>query len=296
MLIKNTVPVKYSDEKKNLKINEFQEKLNSMENGNEFIINDIENREGKDKSLYIRMYHEKCNNEFHTTSSKFFNSKIADCPECHGLELKRSAGYESFREFISEITSNNFTENGEVIIIKDKKVVLPYNEDIQAPKDFRKILISVDNWTNKTSIIKGILINIIGTNINEKIYSSKCTIANIDYDLKNDFLEKFDILGDDNSEICFALIYTGANYSKHIVALMSFVVSERGFKISIFTTTNEKFVIGAFPTLLNTFKKNYEWSEIYVEPDMNWIDENKNIYLSNGFIKGNDNSFYLCNK
>ena len=76
MLIKNTTPVKYSEEKKNLKIKEFQDKLDIMENGDQFSIIDLENREGKDKSLYIRMYHEKCNNEFHTTSTKFFNSNL----------------------------------------------------------------------------------------------------------------------------------------------------------------------------------------------------------------------------
>lgn len=295
MLIKNTTPVKYSEEKKNLKIKEFQDKLDIMENGDQFSIIDLENREGKDKSLYIRMYHEKCNNEFHTTSTKFFNSKIADCPECHGQMILHSDGYDLFREFIKELTNSNFSENGELIILNNKKLILAYNEDIQSINGFRKIFISKDNWINKTDIVKWNLINIIGTNTNEKIYSSRCSIENLENNIKNEFLEKFDINGNDNAEICIGLLHTGINYTKHVVALMSFEISERGFKISRFTTINEKFVIGAFPTLLNAFKKKYKWNEIYVEPDMNWIDENKNIFLTNGFIKGSDNSFYLRN-
>ena len=295
MLIKNTVPVKYSDEKKDLKIKEFQKKLDNMENGNDFIINNIEHREGKDKSLYIRMYHKNCNNEFHTTSSKFFGSTIAKCPECRGEVLNQSNEYQTFKEFIKELVGDNFTENGTLVIIRDKSLILAFGEDTTTINGFRKIFISNDDWLVKENIIKNNLYNIIGTNRRDKILSSKCSVDILSIDDKNEFLEKFHIDGKDEAEICFGLIYTGQNYRKYPVALMSFELDDRGFKISRFATTDEKFVIGAFNTLLNAFKDSYNWSEIYATPNMNWINVNKNIYLTNGFTYDKDGTFFIRN-
>ena len=84
------------------------------------------------------------------------------------------------------------------------------------------IQIFEDEWINKKRIVKSRLKQILGLNQKNKIYARNCIIKEISSNIKNSFLQKYHLLGDDKSNIKL-----GAFYNNKLVAVMTFSKGNR---------------------------------------------------------------------
>ncbi len=84
-------------------------------------------------------------------------------------------------------------------------------------KGYKMIQIFEDEWLFKKDIIKIKLLHILGINNTNKIYARKCEIIEINPSLKNNFLNKNHIQGEDRSNILL-----GAYYNNELISVMTF--------------------------------------------------------------------------
>jgi len=161
------------------------------------------------------------------------------------------------------------------------------------------IQIFEDEWYEKKDIVLSMIKHKLGYNSNKVIYARKCIIKEITSNEKNNFLDSNHIQGRDLSKIKL-----GAFYDNKLVAVMTFGLGNisRGgnpydlekWELSRFVTKKEYHVIGIAGKLLEYFKKNYHWKEIYSYADLRI--SNGNLYKKLGFnlIKQNPpNYFYV---
>lgn len=166
-------------------------------------------------------------------------------------------------------------------------------------KNVQLIQIFEDEWTNKKEIILSMIKHKLGYNSNKVIYARKCIIKEIDSNIKNNFLENNHIQGKDLSKIKL-----GAFYNNELISVMTFGLGNisRGgnpydltsWELSRFVSKKEYKIIGIAGKLLEYFKRNYDWKNIYSYADLRF--SNGNLYKKLGFelIKQNSpNYFYV---
>jgi hypothetical protein len=141
-----------------------------------------------------------------------------------------------------------------------------------------------DEWKYKSDIIKSKLKNLFGLNSDNKIYARKCIINVIDPYIKNKFLNKNHIQGEDKSTISL-----GAYYNNELVAVMTFD-NKRSFnkeknhndniyELKRFASKLNTNVIGIGSKLFKYFKSNYNVIKIVSFLDLRFsIIDKKNIY------------------
>ena len=149
-----------------------------------------------------------------------------------------------------------------------------------------------DEWNYRQNIVKSILKSKLG--INERIYARKCSIVEVDIDIKNKFLNDNHIQGEDKSRIKLGLEYEGV-----LVCLMTFNKSRfnRNYEWELvrFCNISGINVIGGFSRLLSYFRSRFTGS-IVSYADRRYSDGG--VYFKNGFelIRVNKPGYYYVDK
>lgn len=141
-----------------------------------------------------------------------------------------------------------------------------------------------DDWIERQEVCKKFIRNKLGFN-QSKIHARKCTIHPIDQDQYYEFLDNNHMQGGHAT----ASIRFGMFNDDVLVAVMGFkrVASNVlkygqgvGYELCRFSSVG---VRGAFSKLVSTFNKNYQHDYLISFGDLEIVDQNKNVYLTNGF-------------
>jgi hypothetical protein len=154
-------------------------------------------------------------------------------------------------------------------------------------KGIRLIQIFSDEWYNKKEIVKSKLNHIINKT-SKSIYARKCTIKSVDKKIKNAFLNKTHIQGEDRSKIHLGLynneeLVGVMTFSNSRVALGGKDTNKNIWELSRFATST--YVVGGASKLIKHFQKNYNPEMIYSYSDNRWTNPENNVYLQIGFNK-----------
>jgi hypothetical protein len=143
-----------------------------------------------------------------------------------------------------------------------------------------------DEWNEKSDIILSMIRHKLLIKSNKTIYARKCIIREITSNEKNIFLNNNHIQGKDSTRIKL-----GAFFEDELIAVMTFGLGNitRGGKpdqtkkweLSRFATKKEYSVVGVGGKLLEYFKRNFDWEEIYSYADLRF--SNGNLYKKLGF-------------
>jgi hypothetical protein len=151
-------------------------------------------------------------------------------------------------------------------------------------KQIKLIHIFEDEWMQHPKIVFSRLKNILHL-IKYRIFARKCEIRVIDVELKNKFLNKYHIQGEDKS-----CVYLGAFYKNRLVSVMTFCKlrkalgqthKEGSWELSRFCTMNNFNIIGIASKMLNFFEKNYNPIQMVSYADRRWSQGN--VYNQLGF-------------
>jgi len=248
----------------------------------------------------------------HIYKNNYFNIQQGGgkCPNCFPV-CKSNKEYELLN-FIKNIESSEIYENY-------RKVISPYELDIYIPskniaiefdgiywhsekniddknyhlnktnlceeKNIKLIHIFEDEWIYKQDIVKSRLKQILGINNSIRIHARKCIIKEILPKIKNEFLNKYHIQGEDKSNIKL-----GAFYKDELISIMTFShgsISRKKlndksiWELSRFCSNNKYHIPGIASKLLTYFKRKYEWKDIISYADRRWSDGN--LYNKIGF-------------
>lgn len=250
----------------------------------------------------------QCNKEYKT---RWYNIEMGygKCPKCFPRNLQ-SKWHSDINEFVKELGIETEINDRQVIkpleidiLIESKKIgielgglywhnenkkdkeyhLLKYERCFEA--GYRLITIFEDEWLYKKEIVKNTLKSIFNVNENkEKIHARCCEIKEIDPKLKNNFLDKYHLLGKD-----YSIIKLGAFYNNELVSVMTFShgsISRRKsdiktWELSRFCVSSNYHIPGIASKILSYFKRNYTWKEIYSYTDKRWFDGN--MYNKIGF-------------
>ncbi len=136
----------------------------------------------------------------------------------------------------------------------------------------------------KKQIVKSRLKHIFGL-IKQSIYARKCEIKEIEAKLKNKFLNKYHLQGEDKS--CVKL---GLFYKNRLVSVMTFsklrkalgqIHKENYYELSRFCSINNFNVVGGASKLLAYFEQNYTPEKIITYADRRW--SKGDLYYKLGF-------------
>ncbi len=240
----------------------------------------------------------KCNKEFIQIWNSIQQGYL--CPICYPRNQGFSKSEKELVEFIKSIIDSEIIENSREIInpkeldiyIPDKKLAIEFNGlywHSEEFKDFKYhlgkmidceknniqlIQIFEDEWLFKQDIVKSRLKQILNINDSQRIHARKCEIREIDSKTKNEFLDKFHIQGKDNS-----IIKLGAFHQNELISVMTFShgniskgskKKEQIYELNRFCSNSDYHIPGIASKLLNYFKNNYEWLEIFSYADRRW--------------------------
>jgi len=156
-------------------------------------------------------------------------------------------------------------------------------------KGIRCIHIFEDVWLSKKEIIKSKLKHILKKQIGVKYHARKCSIREIDNNIKNIFLNDNHIQGADISTVNI-----GCYYKDILVSVMTFSKpniskgqkqkGQKMFELSRFASLKNDIAIGTFSKLLSYFIKNHNPKKIITYADLCWSRDGDNVYIKNGFL------------
>ena len=199
-------------------------------------------------------------------------------------------------------------------IVKNKKIIKPYELDIYIPskniaieyngviwhsekfgKDknyhliktelcekqgIRLIHIFEDEWNKHENIVKSKIKHILGCDTNlPKVFARKCVIYEINHKQAREFLDVNHIQG-----ACNSTIYLGCFYKNELIGVMSFkkeLKDSNKWEMTRFSTDINKHCIGIGGKLFKYFIKNYNPSEVKSFADRRW--SNGILYYKLGF-------------
>jgi hypothetical protein len=279
------------------KFDQFKDKLNIIP---------LFKREEYNGSGYHKLYRWKClkcDTEF---EHWYYEINKLKCPKCNS------------NSNIEQIIINLLSTFNQPLMIKNRSIISPYELDIFLPE--KKIGIEINGlyWhsqlngadrnyhLNKTkecekqgiklihlfadevmfqfSIVRARLKHILGI-ISNKIYARNCNIMEIPSDVKNRFLNKYHIQGQDKSAINLGLFY-----KNRLVAVMTFCKLRKVlalehkkdyYELSRFATINHFVIVGGADKLLKHFERNYNPIQIISYADRRWSQGN--VYYKLGF-------------
>jgi len=251
----------------------------------------------------------KCGYEFKQTWNII--QQRYKCPNCYPKDPRYSKGEKELVEFI-KLLNLEILENDKYILdgkeldiyIPSKKLAIEFNglywhserniedknyhliktEECQK-HNIRLIHIFEDEWILKQSIIESKLKQILGISKSQKIYARKCQIKEILPKIKNEFLNKFHLQGEDKSSIKL-----GAFYKNELISVMTFSKGniskgskniEGIYELNRFCSNYNYHIPGIASKLLTYFKRNYEWKKIFSYADRRW--SKGNLYYKLGF-------------
>ena len=255
----------------------------------------------KSKWLYLQQVRGLCPKCFPINIS-FGEEKLAEFLNSLGMDIKRNN-----RKIITPLELDIVVEDQKVAIeycglywhghkIKDKKYNINKLERC-LEKGYRLLTIFEDEWLLKQDIVKARLKHILGFDKNViKIRASECEIEGLEYNIKDEFLNKYHIQGKDRSRIKL-----GAYYKNELVSIMTFGSpspakgaknSQEGiWELNRFCSHPDYHIYGIASKLLKYFQENFEWNEIFSYADRRWSDGN--LYKQLGFnLVGTTNPNY----
>lgn len=171
-------------------------------------------------------------------------------------------------------------------IIKNKKYFIDMKNEYKK-EGYRLIIIYENEFREKSEIIISKIKNITHQQRLPSIMARKCTIKEIDPEIKSKFLDQHHIQGKSPSNINL-----GAFFEDKLIAVMTFVKPRvlLGFKnknydgifeLARYVSDNNYLTPGMASKLLAYFKNNYNWKEIFSYADLRWSDGD--IYFKLGF-------------
>lgn len=259
----------------------------------------------------------KCGNEYKTSWASIMEDKNKQtCPICYPKN-KSKAQIELF-EYICSILPKNIEikfEDRTAIYPKEIDIYVPQlnvgfeyhglywhsemRENITErthleklnlcrEKNIHLIQIFEDEWVYKKDIVKSRIRQILNIGQNKKLNARECKIEEILSNVKNQFLDETHIQGKDNSQIKL-----GAFFKDELVSVMTFSKPSRAkggnqtktnlaiWELNRFSIKNGYHIPGIAGKLLEFFKRNFEWDEIFSFADLRW--SNGNLYRVLGF-------------
>jgi len=266
--------------------------------------------------LYQIKYKLKCK----TCQCKFVSSLYIKphCPKCNPKNI--SIPQQEILIFLTNIYNKFITENTRSIIppleldlyIKDKNLAIELNGNYwhselngkdktyhlnkteMCNKQNIKLLHVFENeWMYKKNIIKSIIKTNLNIN-NEKIYARKCTVREININIKDEFLKENHLQGKDKSKIKLGLYYNDI-----LVSVMTFSKSRfnKKYEYEIYRFANKlnTIIVGGASKLFKYFIRNYNPNSIITYSDRRYF--NGNIYekLNFNFIENTTPSYYYFN-
>jgi hypothetical protein len=168
-------------------------------------------------------------------------------------------------------------------------------------KGIRLIHIFDDEWKNKKDIVKRKLLNLLNKR-DKSLFARKCEIKYIPDYIKNDFLNKNHIQGEDRSQV-----HLGMFHKEELVAVMTFSkprilmgykgTQEGNYELSRFASSVS--VVGGASKLLNFFIKHHSPNKIITFADRRWTSLlGESMYDKIGFTKtkvNKPNYWYIIN-
>lgn len=304
--------IKIREEKRNSKM--FEKVKNYIEmKGLKFLDNNYE---------HCYYYHNfkclKCNFEFKQTWNSI--QQGFTCQNCRPQSIGPNKPEKELQEYIKSFNFQNISFNNHIlifpweldIVIHDLKIAIEYNgfyyhndeivkntrknlEDSKKyhsmkrklclEKGYRLITIFEDEWVFHKDIVLGRLNQILGKK-GFRIHGRDCIIKEIPTKVKNQFLEEYHIQGKDSSTIKL-----GAFYNSKLVSIMTFskgniskgsFIQDGVWELNRFCINYNFHIPGIASKLLEHFKRNYSWIEIYSYADLRW--SHGNLYRQLGFI------------
>jgi len=241
----------------------------------------------------------KCNTSYERT--KAFNVR---CPQCRKVSV--SFPEHQIGNYVEETLGLTVIRNSKRIIppleldlfVSDKKIAIEFDglywhSDERIDKNYhlnktllcqqqgiQLIHVFENEWVQHPELIKSMIANKLGLTP-RKIYARKCTVREIDTNVKNDFLFSNHIQGPDNSKYRFGLFF-----EDELVAVMTFGKRKiTGAKpaLELMRFCNKQFttVVGGASKLFDFFVKTYSPSEIISYANRRF--SNGNLYKSLGF-------------
>ena len=255
----------------------------------------------------------KCNLIFQDNMT---NGSFPKCPECHPCSISK---FED--EIFDYIKNSNIIRNDRKILDNfELDLVLPdYNLAIECngvywhseisggknryyhlnktnqckEKNIKLIHIMDYEWLEKQEIVKSIISNKL--NKSNVIYARKCNIKVIDSKIKNKFLYKNHIQGEDKSNIKLGLYY-----NNELVSVMTFVKSrfDKKYQYELSRYCNRLYttVIGGASKLFKHFINNYEVYSIVTYSDKRFFDGKLYENIGMTFVNDTPPNFYYFNK
>ena len=143
-------------------------------------------------------------------------------------------------------------------------------------KNIQLIHIFEDEWVNKQKIVKANLKHLFNKE-RYKISADKYEIRSVNSELYDKFLEKYHILGKDNSAIKL-----GAYYKNRLIAVMSCIKTPNNHIIINRVAQVFNFAIeDMHKHFIKYIENNYDFSILSIAIDLRWC--NGNNYIKNGF-------------
>lgn len=235
-----------------------------------------------------------------TCDTKFediFMKNLPTCPTCNPTTFMKPQN--ELVEFLKGLGITNIKTNNRTVIkpyeidiyLPDYDLAIEYNglywhsevnhkhstyhlhkTNLCNEAGIRLIHLFEDEWIYKRQIVKNRIKSILG--MNNKLYARKCTIREITAPIKNKFLDKYHIQGQDKAHIKL-----GAFYKDRLVGIMTFAkprialgnkAKQGSYELSRFCTMGSFNIIGLGSKFLKHFKTNYEYSEITTYCDLRW--------------------------
>lgn len=234
---------------------------------------------------------------------RYFRYEVNPCLICNPLSSYKYSGQNEIYEYIKQLgfdpkIGNRDVLNGKEIDIylpdlkigfefnglywhsdihKDKKYHLN-KKQIAESKNINLIHIWEDDWLYKKDIIKSRINNLL--KLNNKIYSRRCLIKEVDQKTSETFLDQNHLQGSLNSKYNIGLYHDGK-----LVSIMCFGHKSKNdvYEIYRFSSILNHTVIGAFSKLLNYFINKFSPKEIITYANRDWSILSDNTYIKNGF-------------
>jgi hypothetical protein len=259
-----------------------------------------------------------------TTNIEFISIKNGYrkyCRDCYPLFYNESSGENELYEYIKKLNILDIKRGSRSIIapleldivIPSKKLAIEYNgnywhserngtiNDYHLNKtnrckeiDYQLIHIFEDEWLLQSKIVKARLKARLGLT-KYAIYARKCEIKEIDNNIKNKFLEKYHIQGQDLSSIKLGLFY-----KNRLVAVMTFgkrrFDDKEGFELIRYCTIANFNIVGGAGKLLAYFRNSYNKENL---PIISYADKRwstGNLYKQLGFTllhESGPNYYYI---
>lgn len=232
----------------------------------------------------------KCGNTF---ENNYFNIQqgYGKCPIC--FPKYKSNDELELIEFIKSLNISNIVEGDKTILngkeldilLPDKNLAIEYNglyyhsetcnrdekyhldKTIECKKRNLKLIhIFEDEWVYKKDIVKNKLKEVFEIYDDIDLNNNDHIIKEINETIKNEFINKYDLQRNIESDINLGLYY-----NQNLTSIISFKKDNDIYEIANFCSSsnyNNKFI---FDKLLSYFKDNYEWDEIILYADIRWI-------------------------